>query len=167
MPYIQPPYLNTNTAYSQGRPLTTSEKMTFSAHHFPIEWGLEKAVGSEQDCYRETTFIDSWKECFMRIYSTLTGMWGCTMLRHCAKMLTLWELIIVICWELGILCSSFPRGFRCWAYLLGSRDYLCLFSFIITDDRNKTHPPNFKSFALLYLNLSIKNCECQIHSQRW
>ena len=50
--------------------------------------------------------------------------------RHCTKILTLWE-VIVIFWELGILCSSFPGGFRCRACLPGSRNYLCLFSFII------------------------------------
>ena len=53
------------------------------------------------------------------------------------------------CWGLAILCSSLPGGFRVQTCLHGSRDYLCFFSFIIMDNKDKIYPPNSKSFPLL------------------
>ena len=108
--------------------------MTFLAHHFWIEWGLEKAVRSEQDHYGET-FNHSWKECFMRIYCMLPGRWGCTVLRSS-------KLIVLICWVFCVgrvfLCLPFPEGFRCLVYLPGSRDYLCSIALLIIDGKDKS-----------------------------
>ena len=161
MPYTQPSYLNTNHKKTQWRLLTTSEKMTFLAHHFWIEWGLEKAVRSEQDNYGET-FNHSWKECFMRIYCMLPGRWGCTVLRSS-------KLIVLICWVFCVgrvfLCLLFPEGFRCLVYLPGSRDYLCPFSLLIIDGKDKIHPQI--SYPLLSFSwVRASEIDCQIHLQR-
>ena len=149
MPYTQPSYLNTNHKKTQWRLLTTSEKMTFLAHHFWIEWGLEKAVRSEQDHYGET-FNHSWKECFMRIYCMLPGRWGCTVLRSS-------KLIVLICWVFCVgrvfLCLPFPEGFRCLVYLPGSRDYLCSIALLIIDGKDKsTHKFHFYSWQQSHLS---------------
>lgn len=73
---------------------------------------------------------------------------------------------------LGTGCSVFiftRRGFRYQACLRGSRDYLFVSSLSISwIIKDKTHPPNFKSFALLNLpEPEHKTWKCQIRSRRW
>ena len=141
------PYLNTNTACSQWRSLTTSEKMTFLALHFWIEWGLEKAGLSK-------TIMG--KHLIIHERNVSWGSTACSQVGedHCMQdtVLRSSELIVLICWVFYIgnwvfLCLSFPGVFRCLAYLLGNRDYLCLFSLLITDGKDKIHPQT--SYPLL------------------